>query len=119
MKVPIPNNLITQFDQFYRYKRSVLEKRQEKNFTVLLNLHDIANELHVPLTHLITFLNKKLGQKLQPDKVKNSNLIRLKHTDSDLEECLEIYIQKYVLCKKCGLPELNEKNICNSCGYNI
>ncbi len=118
MKVPIPNNASTTFDPFYRYKRDSLVTKQEKHFIVLENLHEIAKQLNTPLKNLISFLNKKLGQQLKPDKNKNSNLIRVKPTNNNLEECIEEYIEKYIICNKCGLPELNENDVCNSCGHS-
>lgn len=99
-------------DPYYRYKRSQIEIIEEKKQIKWLNFTEIMEHLKVDPTHFIKKLKKNLNQNIQ---FKNDVLL-FKTLSIDLESFLEAYIDKYVLCPNCKLPEL-VNNSCNACGW--
>ena len=101
-------------DPYYRYKRDELiisiEKKNGKQ-TKLVNIDIIQKQLKVKDDDLLNFIRKKLGVS------QNKNIISGEKSVLELEKIIEKYINDYVLCKKCNLPELSE-NRCNACGYS-
>jgi translation initiation factor 2 beta subunit (eIF-2beta)/eIF-5 len=115
MKVPIPNSEDHQVDPFYRYQRDKILIKKQGQFYVFSNLHLVAQQLHIDVKKIITYMSKTMGQSVTLNK--KTNEIMVKSLSVDPEDVLEAFIAKYVLCKKCGLPELNEKDVCNACGF--
>lgn len=105
-------------DQFYRYKRDVLELRREHKHGVqtrLLNLFTIAKQLHVSVQPLASAIKKTLGVNFTVDKDSKQCIIQGAVGVEPLEQAIERYIKRHVLCRKCGLPELRD-DICTACG---
>lgn len=101
-------------DAHARYKRDIIQIKHEAakgGQTRLLNIETIAKQLHLPLTVLLSAMQKLLH--LPPIR----NCIIPSRVDvAKLEEVLDKIIQKKVLCQKCHLPELNLQDVCRSCG---
>lgn len=95
-------------DPFYRYKRSKvqLEKKVFRNFTTL------CKELKTPEKQLRSFISKTLGCRMDDKNVLSSSQV----TTDQLENTVQVYIEKFVLCAKCKLPELDTDKRCQACG---
>jgi translation initiation factor 5 len=101
-------------DSFYRYKRekvSVQNINKNGGMTEIVNWNIICKQIKVDGKIVQKYLAKELGC-----PVDDAGKIRKKLTAEEIEVPLQKFIEKYVLCPKCKLPELNEKNICQSCG---
>ena len=121
-KIPIPNNEFTSIDPCYRYMRSRLQVNPTKKCNVMTNLFMIAKQLQIDESMFLSYLQKETGQKvIEVDKGKYG--IKSK-TESEIEDLLESFIQTHIICKNCGLPELNlikkddSYGVCNSCGHS-
>lgn len=110
MYTTIPNTKSN--DQYYRYKREISIISKTKKCFIWKNFYDICSQLHVKSEHMLKHFKKIMNQSIQESK----EGIKFRSMSIDIEEFIEAYICKYVLCKMCGLPELNDK-ICNACGY--
>lgn len=107
----------TNKDPFARYKRDVIQIKYEQKHggqTKMLNLDLIAKQIHMSLKVLVRAM-----QKLLSVNIRNNHTLTGQWTVDQLESVLQKVIAKHVLCKKCGLPELNTENVCNSCGFGI
>jgi translation initiation factor 2 beta subunit (eIF-2beta)/eIF-5 len=110
-------------DPFYRYKMEKLNVISQKNKTVIDNIKKVCDDLSIDPVLLYKFFKKKFSTSMKMDKqyiLSTSTKI----TYNEFEKVLREFIEKYVLCRQCSLPELNytiEKNktirICKSCSY--
>lgn len=97
-------------DQNYRYKRPLIiitTYGQGGNLkTKIENIHDLAKSLYVPPEYPLKFIGYELGS--QTDIKSSDYIISGKHSFDKLEELLEKFIAKYVICKAktCKLPEI-------------
>ena len=116
-------------DPHYRYKMPKIQITVQGSGngikTNWLNLPDVSNALKVPVEYPIKFIGKELGSNI--DIKTNSYLINGSHDVEKMQELLDKFIKKYVLCPKCKLPEIHgkikvkkDKNeikcTCRSCG---
>ena len=113
-------------DPNYRYKMSPIDSYQTSNgcFTIIKNLDIIASQLgHNPKT-ILKFMALSLGCKDIPDKMAVSG----QFSQENLQELIYNYVNSFVLCKRCLIPELEYKDTskkknkilhhhCLSCGY--
>lgn len=109
-------------DPFYRYTMEKLNVIKRKNVTVIDNIEIVCKDLDRSSKILIDYFKKKLGISL----IYKNNIIS---TAADIdykvfEEHLRQFIERYVLCKKCRLPETilenNNNKItlsCKCCSY--
>jgi translation initiation factor 5 len=107
-------------DTFYRYQMSELETRQEGKgngkSTRITNLLDISKSLSIPQEFIIKYISLQLGTK------STNNVINGHHTKVDLMKLLYNFIDVFILCKTCSIPELSyylDKKIymdCSACG---
>ena len=86
--------------------------------TNIKNLPAVASALRVPDSAILKYFCSELGANAE-----GTSIVKGQHTLEDLQKHLDKFINRYVLCKKCKLPELthevNKKNligICRSCG---
>jgi len=86
--------------------------------TNIKNLPDVARALRVPDSAILKYFCSEVGANSE-----GTSIVKGQHTLDDLSKHLEKFINKYVLCKKCKLPEVthevNKKNlvgVCRSCG---
>ena len=114
MKIPIPNTEQNRDDPFYRYQRDKIQTVKKGQFYAFTNLEIIAKQIHTEIGKLILYMSKVMGQPVTMNK--KTNEIMIKSLSLDPEEVLEAYITKYIICKKCNLPELDEQASCKACG---
>lgn len=89
------------FDPCYRYTMPALETSiQGRNKrTVLLNLFDIAEALGRITDEIIKYLSSRIGTSSTPCSIKGE------HSTHTLQELLQDYIETYVICGVCKVPE--------------
>jgi len=108
-------------DPTYRYKMHKLDIQIEKTKSCITNIDIIANDLKLSDTEpIILYMKKRLSISIIKKK---ERIIIPKDIDiSILKQSLYEFIELFVLCNKCRLPELDyitEKNLdvkCRSCG---
>ena len=109
-------------DPFYRYKMEKLNVVRQRNKTVINNINKVCKDLDREPNLLINFLKKKLNVALH---YKN-NLLTMTAliTYNQFELHLREFIDYYVLCEKCTLPEtilISRQDIiyldCKCCAY--
>jgi len=116
-------------DPFYRYKMERIQTKIEGKGngikTVVVNLSSVAQSLARPGAYLIKYFGFELGAQTNIDPPDDRWIINGAHEANKLQELLDGFISKFVLCKKCKNPEtdvnvnLKESNIlldCKACG---
>ncbi|XP_063714435.1 eukaryotic translation initiation factor 5-like [Symsagittifera roscoffensis] len=117
-------------DSFYRYKMPrILAKVEGKGNgikTVIVNMVDIAKALSRPPAYPCKYFGCELGAQTQIDAKKERYIVNGSHDGSRLQELLDGFIKKFVLCPECDNPETTllpnqKKKIipqkCMACGY--
>lgn len=114
-------------DAFYRYKMERLQTKIEGKGngikTVIVNLSSVAQSLARPGAYLIKYFGFELGAQTNIDPSDDRWIINGAHDAPKLQDHLDGFINKFVLCKKCKNPE-TEVNIkddrimldCKACG---
>ncbi|KAL8420029.1 hypothetical protein RB594_002979 [Gaeumannomyces avenae] len=114
-------------DVFYRYKMERLQTKIEGKGngikTVVVNLSNVAQQLARPGSYLIKYFGFELGAQTNLDPADDRWIINGAHDANKLQDYLDGFINKFVLCKKCKNPE-TEVNIkdghiildCKACG---
>ncbi|ODM99486.1 Eukaryotic translation initiation factor 5 [Orchesella cincta] len=118
-------------DMFYRYKMpKLLAKVEGKGNgikTVIVNMVDVAKALGRPPTYPTKYFGCELGAQTQFDFKDERFIVNGSHEASKLQDLLDGFIQKFVLCPECSNPEtvlsvqakkgiLSQK--CKACGYS-
>ena len=114
-------------DPHYRYKmpkiQTAIQGAGNGIKTNWVNLPDVSNALKVPVAYPLKFIGRELGSNTELKQ--NSYLINGSHPVEKMQELLDKFIKKYVLCPKCHLPEIHGKikvtkkdikSTCRSCG---
>uniref|UniRef100_A0A8C5WEF0 Eukaryotic translation initiation factor 5 n=1 Tax=Leptobrachium leishanense TaxID=445787 RepID=A0A8C5WEF0_9ANUR len=117
-------------DQFYRYKMPRLIAKVEGKGngikTVIVNMVDVAKALNRPPTYPTKFFGCELGAQTQFDVKNDRFIVNGSHEANKLQDMLDGFIKKFVLCPECDNPEtdlhVNPKkqtigNSCKACGY--
>jgi len=117
-------------DPFYRYKMPRLVAKVEGKGngvkTVIPNMVDIARSLDRPPTYVTKFFGCELGAQTQFDFKNDRYIVNGVHEAGKLQDMLDIFIKKFVLCPQCDNPEtrfkiLEKKGIitsrCAACGH--
>lgn len=115
-------------DSSYRYKmepiKSTINGKGNGIFTTILNIKDVAKYLSSPPSLILKFLSLHFGSMANEEK----NTITGGYSSSELQKALQIYINRFLICPCCFVPEttpqinkVNKKNIilevkCASCG---
>jgi translation initiation factor 5 len=91
--------------------------------TVIPNLQSVANSLARPPNYVIKFFGFELGAQTNKDPKDDRWIINGAHDASKLQDHLDGFINKFVLCKKCKNPEtvihIKDGHIlldCKACG---
>lgn len=116
-------------DKSYRYKMPRLlvkvEGRGNGIKTAIPNMVDIAKALHTPPAYPTKFFGIELGAQSKFNKKTERAIVNGAHTNKDMQELLGKFINLFILCPTCGLPELNMavkkgtiKLDCAACGHN-
>lgn len=97
--------------------------------TKLLNLEDIAKALYIEVQTISKFFSQILGTNVNvliDDKTNEIQSIEIKgvYSEEDTRACLDHFINEYILCQKCRVPEMqlivqNKQlvGMCNACGH--
>eukprot|EP00123_Amoebidium_parasiticum_P010381 comp20067_c0_seq1/m.24684 comp20067_c0_seq1/g.24684 ORF comp20067_c0_seq1/g.24684 comp20067_c0_seq1/m.24684 type:complete len:477 (-) comp20067_c0_seq1:360-1790(-) len=116
-------------DAFYRYKMPKLVAKVEGKGngikTVIVNMDDIGKALNRPATYPTKFFGCELGAQTQMDEKNARFIVNGAHDAKDLQELLDKFIKKYVLCPQCENPETDMrvssqgiiKAKCVACGW--
>jgi translation initiation factor 2 beta subunit (eIF-2beta)/eIF-5 len=95
-------------DPNYRYKMpKIIATTQGSGGNVktkLENYRELAHALTVPQNYPLKFIGMELGT--QTDIKNEVQLINGSHAADKLQSLLDKFIEKYVLCPKCKLPEI-------------
>ncbi|KAI5288935.1 hypothetical protein KEM52_000978 [Ascosphaera acerosa] len=96
-------------DPFYRYKMDRLQAKIEGKGngikTVIVNLNTVAQSLGRPPAYLIKYFGFELGAQANTKATDDRWIINGAHDANKLQDYLDGFIQKFVLCKKCKNPE--------------
>jgi len=118
-------------DVFYRYKMPRLQAKVEGKGngikTVIVNMVDVAKALGRPPTYPTKYFGCELGAQTQFDFKDERYIVNGSHEAAKLQDLLDGFIKKFVLCPECDNPEtvltvqakkevLNQS--CKACGYN-
>ncbi|GFQ66337.1 eukaryotic translation initiation factor 5 [Trichonephila clavata] len=118
-------------DQFYRYKMpKLLAKVEGKGNgikTVVVNMVEVAKALNRPPTYPTKYFGCELGAQTQFDLKNERFIVNGSHEAAKLQDLLDGFIKRYVLCPSCENPEtvlnvLPKKGVintkCIACGYS-
>ena len=96
--------------------------RQEGNVTVYENFQEMLDRLDRDEGHVLKFLQSELGTSAQIDESGRARLTG-DFRRNRVENALEEYVEGFVLCSECGLPDTNiveEQGMrvlkCDACG---
>jgi len=114
-------------DPFYRYKMDRLQSKVEGKGngikTVIVNLSTVAQQLARPPGYVIKYFGFELGAQTNIDPKDDRWIINGAHEASKLQDYLDGFINRYVLCKDCKNPEtvvnIKDGDItldCKACG---
>jgi len=114
-------------DPFYRYKMEKLHAKVEGKGngikTVVVNLDSVAKSLSRPPAYLIKYFGFELGAQANAKPTDERWIINGSHDAPKLQDYLDGFISKFVLCKKCKNPEtdvsIKDEKItldCKACG---
>eukprot|EP00475_Leptophrys_vorax_P028945 TRINITY_DN421_c0_g1_i1.p1 TRINITY_DN421_c0_g1~~TRINITY_DN421_c0_g1_i1.p1 ORF type:complete len:414 (-),score=147.24 TRINITY_DN421_c0_g1_i1:62-1303(-) len=115
-------------DASYRYKMprlvTKIEGRGNGIKTVIVNMSDIAKALHIDPAYPTKFFGVELGAQSKYDKANDKSVVNGAHNQKDLANLLNKFIEIFILCPNCHLPEITMsvkkviKVDCAACGHN-
>lgn len=129
-RVNIPRDNLDPFARYWRYQ--IIISSGKGNTTKIENLSSIAHQLGRDPDIIANFLKKELGtsvKKIAGDKngskSSRSNQeqkysIGGQFSVDQLEDLLEKFIDREILCQQCGNPETSVENgskRCRACGF--
>ncbi|KAI8978596.1 domain found in IF2B/IF5-domain-containing protein [Pilobolus umbonatus] len=114
-------------DSFYRYKMPRISAKVEGKGngikTVITNMTEIARALSRPPSYPTKYFGSELGAQVKCDDKNERYIVNGDHSAEKLQETLDGFINKYVLCQSCKNPETdivirNEEILmdCKACG---
>jgi len=114
-------------DPEYRYKMPVvygkIEGRGNGIKTVIPNISEVALSLHRPPGEVNKFFGCELGAQTTYNTDTDRAVVNGSHSDKVLQDMIHRYIEVFVLCPNCGLPETDYKikngliyHKCAACG---
>ncbi|KAF3392542.1 putative eukaryotic translation initiation factor 5 [Penicillium rolfsii] len=114
-------------DPFYRYKMEKIQSKIEGKGngikTVIVNLPSVAHSLSRPPAYVIKYFGFELGAQANAKPSDDRWIINGAHDAAKLQDYLDGFISKFVLCKKCKNPEtdviIKDEKItldCKACG---
>jgi len=115
-------------DSFYRYKMPRLVAKVEGKGngikTVIVNMVDVARALSRPPTYVTKYFGCELGAQTQFDIKAERYIVNGCHDGAKLQDMLDGFIKRFVLCEQCDNPETVlkvRKNMigasCKACGH--
>lgn len=114
-------------DPAYRYKMPTvvgkIEGRGNGIKTVISNISDLGLSLHRSPPEVNKFFGCELGAQTSYSEETDRAVVNGAHTDTVLQSMIHRYIEYFVLCPQCGLPETEYKiksdliwHRCKACG---
>ncbi|VDL94535.1 unnamed protein product [Schistocephalus solidus] len=111
-------------DTFYRYKMPKLSAKVEGKGngikTVIVNVTDIAKALYRKPIYVTKYFGCELGAQIHVDEKNERYIVNGAHDASKLQDLLNGFIKKFVLCPSCGNPETTLAAVvgisCKACG---
>lgn len=113
-------------DPSYRYRMPAIYGKIEgkSGKTVIPNISDVARSLHRSPEEVTKFFGYALSTQAKYSEETERTVVNGKPTDRELQEIIHKYIENFVLCPKCGLPETSYKiksgcvyHKCAACGH--
>ncbi|MDX1746563.1 MAG: translation initiation factor IF-2 subunit beta [Halobacteriales archaeon] len=105
-----------------RFRLPDPDVREEGNVTVFENFPDVVDRLDREADHLMWYLQTEVGTSASIDERGRLRLIGSFGADR-LRESLEAYVDAYVRCPECGLPDTHlerergaDVRQCRACG---
>ncbi|KAK9465058.1 domain found in IF2B/IF5-domain-containing protein [Lipomyces arxii] len=96
-------------DPFYRYKMppiiSKIEGRGNGIKTAIVNNADVARALARPPMYVTKFFGLELGAQTSVNETADRYMVNGAHDAAKLQDLLDGFISKFVLCKACKNPE--------------
>lgn len=96
-------------DPFYRYKmppiQCKIEGRGNGIKTAVVNLTDVAKTLNRPPAYLVKYFGFELGAQTSMNETTDRYLVNGAHDKDKLQDTLDGFINKFVLCGSCKNPE--------------
>ncbi|XP_057328013.1 eukaryotic translation initiation factor 5 [Microplitis mediator] len=96
-------------DAFYRYKMPRIQAKVEGKGngikTVIVNMIDVAKAIGRPATYPTKYFGCELGAQTQFDFKNERFIVNGSHEAAKLQDLLDGFIRKYVLCPACDNPE--------------
>lgn len=118
-------------DAFYRYKMPRINAKVEGKGngikTVIVNMADVAKAIGRPATYPTKYFGCELGAQTQFDYKNERFIVNGSHDAIKLQDLLDGFIRKYVLCPACDNPETEllvsaKKGTisqgCKACGFH-
>jgi translation initiation factor 5 len=114
-------------DPEYRYKMPAVFGKIEGSGngikTAIPNITDLGLSLHRPPAEVNKFFGCELGAQTTYSAETDRAIVNGAHTDGVLQELVHRYVEKFVLCPNCNLPETEYKikneaifHKCKACG---
>lgn len=96
-------------DPFYRYKMPVIQAKVEGRGngikTAIPNLSEVARALGRPPAYVVKYFGYELGAQTAFKEEDDRYLVNGSHQQSELQDSLDGFISKFVLCGACKNPE--------------
>lgn len=96
-------------DPFYRYKMPPIQAKVEGRGngikTAVLNVSDVARALNRPAPYIVKYFGFELGAQTSISVDKDRYLVNGVHEPAKLQDVLDGFINKFVLCGSCKNPE--------------
>lgn len=118
-------------DVFYRYKMPRINAKVEGKGngikTVIVNMADVARAIGRPATYPTKYFGCELGAQTQFDHKNERFIVNGSHDANKLQDLLDGFIRKFVLCPECDNPETDlivssKKGTisqgCKACGFH-
>jgi len=104
-----------------RFEVPKIRGHLQGNKTIISNINEIVDKLRRSIAHLVKFLLKELAS---PGEMKGNFLVLgTKISSSRINEKIEEYVKKYVICPICKKPDTKLKKegnflfiSCQACG---
>lgn len=115
-------------DPFYRYKMPPIQAKVEGRGngikTAIPNLSEVARSLARPPAYVVKYFGYELGAQTSFKEEEDRYLVNGAHGQSELQDSLDGFIIKFVLCGACKNPETqiqikgkgNLQKDCKACG---
>uniref|UniRef100_A0A182WDE1 Eukaryotic translation initiation factor 5 n=1 Tax=Anopheles minimus TaxID=112268 RepID=A0A182WDE1_9DIPT len=118
-------------DIFYRYKMPRINAKVEGKGngikTVIVNMAEVARAIGRPATYPTKYFGCELGAQTQFDHKNERFIVNGSHDATKLQDLLDGFIRKFVLCPECDNPETDlivssKKGTisqgCKACGFH-